>query len=243
MGMDEKNMQEQVRYMNVSKTGRIISYVLLFLTYMFTASVFGYIGFLFGRATVISESEREAPVKQTVPAPGSRTPTTSEQSVQNIPAIQSVSPDKTHIVILQMNQDSVPASGSAGINGIINTVILSDTQRKDIQTVFTAETGPSESFLLPVNSWSPDGKYFSVEYSVPDGLDVYIFQSNGERFVTGSQYEDIGKLALTQVNRVIGGNISWSGGHRLRFTGIMDISGKGRASYAIDVATQAIVQE
>jgi hypothetical protein len=65
--------------------------------------------------------------------------------------------------------------------------------------------------------WSPDEKYFYINESYPDFVNILVFRSDGKQFANNQQYLDVSKALLAQTGYIMNNGETWISGYEISF--------------------------
>ncbi|MBI2613338.1 MAG: hypothetical protein HYW62_01005 [Candidatus Levybacteria bacterium] len=101
-------------------------------------------------------------------------------------AFSQISPDGTKKVVMRVTQNLDNTS--------TYDFSAADENGANEQSIFTKTLGSPKSMTVPLNTFSPDNKYFFVQENAGDNKKIFAFQTSGEPFSGEEQYFDVTDL-------------------------------------------------
>lgn len=77
---------------------------------------------------------------------------------------------------------------------ILYSFFTADGSGKIERTLFTKNIPPSETMIIPANTWSPDNKYVFLRENNSNSFKIFVFKASGEAFADKEQYLDLTSL-------------------------------------------------
>lgn len=150
---------------------------------------------------------------------------------QNI--FSQISPDGTKKVAMKVTQN--PDNTST------YDFSTADENGANEQSVFTKTHDSSRSMTIPLNTFSPDNKYFFIQENAGDSKSIFAFQATGESFSDTEEYFDVTDLFR---KKDTGSNFNEATGwasESLIIINTTKADGKKGPSYWFEIPSRAVI--
>lgn len=167
-----------------------------------------------------------------VPVVSISSPLVTPAPEQNI--FSQISPDGTKKVAMKVTQNSDNTSSY--------DFSTTDGSNANEQHIFTKTLDSSRSMRIPLNTFSPDNKYFFIQENAGDKKSIFAFQASGVAFSETEKYFNVTDLFK---KRETGNNFAEATGWASESLIIINTTkedGKKGPSYWFEIPSRAVIQ-
>lgn len=164
------------------------------------------------------------------------------QNFQNL--LISLDPSPTqHITQVSPDGSMILTMVSTTNNDLSHSYIFQTVNGEDNSkhTIYTVTLPPTDSMVIPFNTWSPDNTYVFLEHHRKDGVTILVFRADGQNILEGEKYINVTDVfAQYQMQNAYDQTTGWASGTLLIVDTKEADNSKG-PSYWVEIPSKAVI--